>query len=94
MKKSKDAKALNRLVKKINRDLIADVFNDRFWVRQCQKARVNDIDYFLYELKDRKDPSRDLVISKWITIYDAARILYEELNNFIISSNFWETYKK
>ena len=65
MKSSTDKK-MNRIVKELNKSLKKDVFNGRFWVRQYQKARVDGLCYYLYELKDREDPSRDKVIRNWI----------------------------
>ena len=65
MKSSTDKK-VNRIVRKFNKSLKKDVFNGRFWVRQYQKARADGLYYYLYELKDREDPSRDTVIRNWI----------------------------
>ena len=65
MKSSTDKK-VNRIVRKFNKSLKKDVLNGRFRVRQYQKAREDGLYYYLYELKDREDPSRDTVIRNWI----------------------------
>lgn len=92
MKKSNDAKYVNRQIRKFNRELVQDVFADRFWIRQYQKARVDGMDYFLYELRDRVQPERNYVIPYWVNVYDASRKVFREMNDFIIFSNFWSIY--
>ena len=95
MKSSVDKK-MNKKVKEFNKELKKDVFNGRFWVRQYQKARIDGSYYYLYELKDREDPSRDRVIWKWIlgnSIFSMNDIWWE-MNDFIITSDFWEKYNK
>lgn len=92
MKKSNACKKINKLVKKFNRSLEQDVFGDRFWLRQYQKSRVDDMDYFLYMLEDREEPERNDLIGRWINEYDAPRILFEAMNDFIVRSDFWSIY--
>ena len=94
MGKTKTDKRINRIVKYINKDLEKDVFGNRFWLKQIRKTREYDIEYYLYELKDRVDPSRDRIIPCWLSGFEIStfRKLDIEMNNFIISSNFWEVY--
>ena len=92
MKKSTDVKKVNRMVRRLNKQLFADVFGKRFEVRQYQKARANDMDYFLYELRDNEDPSRNYIIPEWLNVFDATRKIYWDMNDFIVRSNFWSKY--
>ena len=87
-------KQVNKTIRKFNKSLYADVFKDRFWVKQYQKARVDGMCYYLYELKDREEPNRDKVINRWVNEFDYERIIFREMNDFIITSNFWEEYWK
>ena len=48
--KTKEAKQVNRCVKKLNKQLRDDVFGDRFEARQVQKGFGDGIEYFLYML--------------------------------------------
>lgn len=89
MKKSKQAKQVNSIIKKFNRSLQRDVFGNRFYVRQIQKARVDGVDYFRFEMIDNEEPIRNTDIDGWCTVYDAGRKVFEAVNNFIIYSNFW-----
>ena len=95
MSKSKTDKKVNRLVRNINKQLKADVFGDRFWVRQMQKAKVDGMEYYLYEMKDRLEPNRDSIIAEgWI--WGGSQFLtshfYEAINDFIVKSDFWSKY--
>lgn len=92
--KTKDERKVNREIRKFNRTLNADVFKDRFWVRQYQKARVENISYFLFELIDKEQPERNTIVPTWCTIYDYQRKIYEAMNDFIIKSNFWSKYRE
>ena len=93
--KSKDDRKVNRIAKKLNRQLAADVFGDRFTVHQLRKTKESyyDIAHYLYELRDKQDPSRNKLVG-WINSYSASRELFLEMNDFIIKSNFWELYWK
>ena len=92
--KSKVDKKVNRKVREFNKELKKDVFNGRFWVRQYQKARVDGLDYYLYELMDREQPERNEIIRGWILGISAFFMsdIWEGMNNFIITSNFWDKY--
>ena len=92
--KSKNDRKVNRIAKRLNRVLAADVFGDRFTVHQLRKTGETwyDIPHYLYELRDKMEPSRNRIIG-WINIYNANRELFLEMNDFIITSNFWELYR-
>ena len=89
MKKSKEAKQVNRIIKRLNRSLQRDVFGKRFYVRQIQKARVGGIDYFRFEMVDNEEPVRNTYINEWCTVYDVSRRVFGAVNDFIVRSNFW-----
>lgn len=94
MAKNKSDKKVNRIARKLNKQLQDDVFKDRFWVRQVAKQR-GDYDgctYYLYELKDRLEPERDTLISKgwlWGGSNFLMVELFEAMNDFIVKSDFW-----
>lgn len=89
MKKSNDDKKMNRIAKGLNRQLERDVFKDRFTVHQLKKVRGA---YYLYELRDKEQPERNQLIG-WVDVYSGRRILFLQMNDFIIKSNFWELYR-
>lgn len=96
MAKTKLDKKVNKRVRIINKQLKEDVFNGRFWIRQIQKAKdANGTQYYLYEMRDRKCPNRNSLVSYgWIRgddIFLAAHI-YEAINDFIVRSSFWSIY--
>lgn len=94
MSKSLYAKKVNSNIKKLNSQLLHDVFGDRFWARQVQKARgVDGIEYFLYELCDREQPERNTIVH-WANYWEicSSYKVWEEMNNFIITSDFWTKY--
>jgi hypothetical protein len=94
MSKSLYAKKVNRNIKKLNAQLLHDVFGNRFWARQVQKARgVDGIEYFLYELCDREQPERNMLLH-WNNYWEicSSYKVWEEMNNFIITSDFWTKY--
>jgi hypothetical protein len=92
MKKSKAEKKVNRIARKLNKELSKDVFGNRFWVRQYQKAKHYDMSWFLYELIDNEQPGRNYLIPGWLNEFDAKRRIYAEMNEFIVQSNFWSQY--
>lgn len=97
MSKSKTDKRVNRLVRNINKQLKADVFGDRFWVRQIQKAKVDGMEYYLYEMKDRLEPNRDSIIAEgwiWGGSHFFVSSIYEAMNDFIVKSDFWSKYNE
>jgi hypothetical protein len=93
--KSKDDRKVNRIAKRLNKVLAADVFGDRFTVHQLRKTKESyyDIAHYLYELRDKQEPTRNRLIG-WVNSYSASRELFLEMNDFIITSNFWELYRK
>ena len=94
--KTKTDKKVNRITKSINRQLEKDVFKDRFWIRQCKKTKNNcNVQCYLFELCDRKNPTR-IYRTGWLwgDSEFLMKILLLEMNDFIISSDFWITYQK
>ena len=96
--KTKTDKKVNRITKSINKQLEKDVFKDRFWIRQYKKTKDNcNMQYYLFELCDRKDFTRNQICRKgwfWGDSEFLMKDLLLEMNNFIISSDFWATYQK
>ena len=63
MGKTKTDKRVNRIVKRINKELREDVFKDRFYLRQVEKARGEcNLQYYLYEMRDQLEPERNYII--------------------------------
>lgn len=92
--KDKADKKVNKIVRTINKQLAADVFKDRFWIRQAKKSRENDIKYYMFELRDRKQPFRNTLIRGWFSEFSFLYFdLSKEVNNFIVTSDFWEDYR-
>ena len=96
MSKSKVDKKINKKVREFNKELKKDVFNSRFELRQYQKAKLDDMHYYLYQLVDNLEPERNRVIREWLrgeSPFFMSR-LWEEMNDFIIKSDFWELWRK
>ena len=93
--KTKDERKVNVNIKKLNRQLAADVFGDRFYARQVRKDRNDGITYYLIELIDREQPDRNKLCHGWLTAFEIYRFnkVWEEMNNFIITSDFWTKYR-
>lgn len=91
----KICRKVNRRIRQLNKQLAEDVFGNRFWVRQVQKQYKNDIHYFQYELRDRLQPERNKLLY-WLSEFSLVTFndLWLEMNDFIITSDFWETYNK
>ena len=92
--KTKIDKKVNKKVRQFNKELKEDVFNGRFWVRQYQKARVDGVEYYLYELMDREQPERNKLVRGWllgISPFFMSEI-WDGMNTFIVKSDFWEQY--
>ena len=96
MGKTKTDRKVNKRIREFNRELKEDVFKGRFWVRQYQKARVDGMSYYLYELIDNEQPSRNKVIFDWIRGESPFffSTIWEGMNDFIIKSDFWEKWRK
>ena len=90
--KTRAERKINKAAKHFNRDLKNDIFAGRFYIHQYQKARLNGISWFLYELRDREQPERNCLIPGWLTEYDFMRRACFEMNDFIICSDFWSKY--
>ena len=91
----KICRKVNRRARQLNKQLAQDVFGNRFWVRQVQKQYKNDIHYFQYELIDNLQPERNKLLH-WLTEFSLITFndLWIEMNDFIITSDFWKTYNK
>ena len=93
--KTKSAKKINQIVRKLNKQLADDVFGTRFWARQIKKERSSDSDltYYMYELCDRKEPERNKICG-WYSEFELLTFhpLHIEMNDFIITSDFWKNY--
>ena len=92
--KNKSDKRVNQHVKKLNKLLKEDVFGYRFFIRQYRKARADNLNYYLYELIDNECSERNKVINEWLWEGDitCSNKLYIYVNNFIVTSDFWEKY--
>lgn len=95
--KTKYDKKVNRIVKKLNRRLQKDVFENRFFARQIEKRGYefcHEYHIYLYEFIDEKYPERNL--QQWFTEGEIiiGSKLHEAMNNFIIQSDFWKTFDK
>ena len=96
MSKSKIDKKVNKKARNFNKELKEDVFNGRFEVRQYQKTKVDGMHYYLYQLVDNLQPKRNKVVYKWL-LGESSFFMYDiwnEMNEFIIRSDFWELYRK
>lgn len=93
--KTKADKKVNKIARKLNKQLAADVFGDRFWVRQAAKARIEGVSYYLYELRDRLEPERNVTL-EWENEFGLMTFdhLALKMNTFIVESDFWSLYRK
>ena len=93
MSKTKEDRLVNHNIKKLNKQLSEDVFGDRFYARQIQKGRGDGIMYYMYELCDREQPERNKIIP-WETAFSIYQLnkVWVEMNNFIVTSDFWTKY--
>lgn len=94
--KSKNAKRVNKKIRQINKQLKEDVFGNRFELRQVAKQFSDGIEIFLYEMIDNLQPERTCYCSQWYSAFDICNFnnIDIDINNFIVKSNFWATYKK
>ena len=96
MSKTLSDKQVNKEARKLNQALKKDVFKDRFMVRQVRKSKGEDgVMYYLYEFLDKECPERNYIYSGWLSEFSITLMntLWIEMNNFIISSDFWDKYK-
>ena len=96
MSKTKVHKKINKIVRIINRNLKEDVFGDRFWIRQIKKQKSDGMQYYLYEMIDRKHPERNSLVSHgwlWGESFFLSADFYEAINDFIVRSDFWAKYQ-
>lgn len=95
MSKTKVDRKINKIVRIINRNLKEDVFGDRFWIRQVKKQKSDGMQYYLYEMIDRKHPERNSLVSHgwlWGESFFLSADFYEAINDFIVRSSFWAEY--
>lgn len=94
MAKTKIDRKINRVVRKINKDLREDLFGNRFWIQQVKKSRDEDgLQYYLYMMRDRLEPNRDAYIGWiWGGSMFLASDFYKPINDFIVKSDFWSKY--
>ena len=95
MSKTLIDKKVNRVIKKLNKQIKQDVFGNRFEARQLQKSRLNGVTYYMYQLIDNEQPERNTVIP-WETGFAITTFhkIEMEMNNFIVNSDFWSKYNK
>lgn len=92
-------------IQKINEDMAKDVFAGRFWI-EITKQSIELYDdesgwdcTFWITFHDKKCPERDFeyIYSPHYIIYSGflagGRHMDTDLNDFIIKSDFWTTYK-
>lgn len=95
--KTKYDKKVNQSARKLNKQLRNDVFQDRFSVVQKRKQGLeycHEYHVYLYEFLDKKCPERNfekLLTESEILISSK---LFELMNEFIITSDFWKTFDK
>lgn len=95
MARTKLDRKVNKVVRDLNKSLAADVFGNRFEVRQIRKTRGEyDWQYYQYELVDNLEPERNQIIS-WMSGFEITTFghLAVYINDFIIRSDFWKLYK-
>ena len=93
MGKNRTDRKVNRQVKRFNKELREDVFKGRFDVRQLQKARVDGMNYYLYEVRDTHHPERNRIVPwEWGDSIFFMNKIWREMNDLIITSDFWELY--
>ena len=93
--KNIDDRRVNKNVRKLNKELQKDVFGDRFEARQYKKSRKKGISYYMYLLIDNKHPERNMIVP-WESAFSIYQFnhIWLAMNDFIISSDFWQTYNK
>lgn len=104
--KRKLIRKINRVVRKMNRSLRNDVFKDRFSVVVLNKDIRPYSDHsgwdahFLIEFRDEAQPNRNYAywFEPHFIIYSGffagGRHVDTDLNDFIVRSDFWETYRR
>ena len=93
MSKTLEAKKVNRMIKKLNRSLQKDVYGDRFYCWQIQKSFADGIELFRFKLTDKEQPERNCE-TRWFNIYEVEWKVWNEMNDFIVFSDFWKKYRE
>lgn len=97
MSKTLMDKKVNKVAKKLNKTLKEDVFGTRFEIRQYKKMKTPDgLEYYLYQCIDNEQPERNKITCGWHTGFSITEfgILHLEMNDFIVTSDFWAKYRK
>lgn len=96
MSKLLDDRKVNRNVRKLNKQLQADVFGDRFYARQVKKSKADGIMFYQYELIDNECPERNELVHGWLSAFEIYKFnhIWIAMNDFIVKSDFWEKYNK
>ena len=103
--KDKIRRRVRATVRHINRNLRKDVFGDRFWIEIVEQHIKPWPDnsgweaYFRIAFHDRENPERDY--DYWFEphfiiysgLFSGGRHMDDDLNNFIVNSDFWEKYR-
>jgi hypothetical protein len=93
MAKTRTDRKVNRKVKQFNKELREDVFKGRFEVRQLEKTRVDGMQYYLYEVRDNHHPERNRIVPwEWGDSVFFMNKIWMEMNDLIITSDFWDLY--
>ena len=93
MAKTKTDRKVNRKVKQFNKELREDVFKGRFEVRQLEKTKVDGMQYYLYEVRDNHHPERNRIVPwEWGDSIFFMNKIWMEMNDLIITSDFWDLY--
>lgn len=93
--KSNTDKKINSMVKKLNKSLRADVFGNRFDVRQVSKSTADGVRFYIYKLIDNEQPQRNYE-TNYLTSGEILNLhkLHIEINDFIVYSDFWQKHKE
>lgn len=103
--KDKIRRRVRATVRHINRNLRKDVFGDRFWIEIIEQHIRPWSDnsgwdaHFRIAFHDRENPERDY--DYWFDphsiiysgLFAGGRHMDDDLNNFIVNSDFWKKYR-
>lgn len=96
MKTKRDKKVVH-LMKVLNRQLRQDVYGDRFYVRMTGKfgyVDCHEYHWYRFELMDNECPERNEIIYLSEGEVLISYKLYKDMNDFIVTSDFWEKFDK
>lgn len=86
--KTKIDKRVNKIIKKLNKQIREDVFGNRFYAHQLQKARLNGVSYYLYEFIDNEN--KDATLVQWFNEFEIVQFYkpWRIMNDLIVESDF------